>query len=431
MTSKPGALALALLLGAQTACGDLTSVDAPDLVQPGDLANPQGAAARYVGAKVLFARAYNGNDINISLSGVVATGLLTDEMGDVSGVVQTLDERAELNDGSPLGYFGGLAQARLNLFAARFALGQFAPDPPSRIGEVLALAGFTEVLFAEHFCSGVPLVQISDGLPVAYGEPLTGAEMFQQAIQEFDSATVYAPGDPDIAALAQVGRARALLGLGQFAEAGAAVAGVPTAFEYDVEHAGVSDPNQAYAGFTGPIVTLSDSEGGNGLNFRSAGDPRLPVVPTGTSRTGESTFGPATLVAQGVGAPTPLASGIEARLIQAETALQAGDTVQWLAEVNEARATRADLPAFTTYPGGQDAKVDLLFRERAFWLYGTGHRLGDLRRLVRQYGRPGTSVFPTGAYASGQTYGEAYTLSLSDLDEGRNPNYRGCLDRNP
>jgi len=46
----------------------------------------------------------------------------------------------------------------------------------------------------------------------------------------------------------------------------------------------------------------------------------------------------------------------------------------------------AELAALTD-PGTAEARVDLLFRERAFWFFLTGHRQGDLRRLIRQYGR--------------------------------------------
>ena len=34
-------------------------------------------------------------------------------------------------------------------------------------------------------------------------------------------------------------------------------------------------------------------------------------------------------------------------------------------------------------PGTPDGEQKLLFHERAFWLYLTGHRLGDMRRLMR------------------------------------------------
>jgi hypothetical protein len=81
-------------------------------------------------------------------------------------------------------------------------------------------------------------------------------------------------------------------------------------------------------------------------------------------------------------------------------------------------------------PGSFDARVDLLFRERAFWLFGTGHRHGDLRRLVRQYGRNANDVFPTGPYRSGRVYGNDITAAFPRTSESRNPNYRGCLDRN-
>ena len=72
--------------------------------------------------------------------------------------------------------------------------------------------------------------------------------------------------------------------------------------------------------------------------------------------------------------------------------------------------------------------MDLMFRERAFWTFGRGQRLGDLRRLVRQYGRAATAVFPVGPYYKGGVYGSDVTLPIVD-DETYNPKFRGCLDR--
>jgi len=70
-----------------------------------------------------------------------------------------------------------------------------------------------------------------------------------------------------------------------------------------------------------------------------------------------------------------------------------------------------------------------MFSERAFWLFGTGHRLGDLRRLVRHYGRAAESVFPTGAYFKGGVYGSDVNLPIP-LEESNNPLAQtGCLDR--
>jgi hypothetical protein len=79
-------------------------------------------------------------------------------------------------------------------------------------------------------------------------------------------------------------------------------------------------------------------------------------------------------------------------------------------------------------PGSFGLRVDLLFRERAFWLFLTGHRQSDLRRLVRQYSRSPSNVFPVGKYKDGLPYGSDVTFPIG-TDDGQNPNFRGCLDR--
>jgi hypothetical protein len=73
--------------------------------------------------------------------------------------------------------------------------------------------------------------------------------------------------------------------------------------------------------------------------------------------------------------------------------------------------------------------VSLLFREKAFWTFSRGQRLGDLRRLVRQYGRASTDVFPEGVHFKAGNYGGDVNLPVV-TDEENNPNFTGCLDRN-
>ena len=64
-----------------------------------------------------------------------------------------------------------------------------------------------------------------------------------------------------------------------------------------------------------------------------------------------------------------------------------------------------------------------MFRERAFWFYLTAHRLGDLRRMVRQYGLDAESVFPTGAYhKQGLTRGTQVTFVIPQPEEN-NPEF--------
>ena len=76
--------------------------------------------------------------------------------------------------------------------------------------------------------------------------------------------------------------------------------------------------------------------------------------------------------------------------------------------------------------------MNLLFNERARWLWLTAHRLSDLRRLVRQYNRAADAVFPTGPYFKSQqpSYGTDVNFPIP-LDEANNPNFAQCLDRNP
>src|SRR4030095_10592354 len=89
-----------------------------------------------------------------------------------------------------------------------------------------------------------------------------------------------------------------------------------------------------------------------------------------------------------------LASGIEARLIQAEAQFRAGTPGPAMATLHAIRRLARLAPLAS--PGNDVARTNLLFRERAFWMWGTAHRLGDMRRLVRQYSRTQNTVLPSG-----------------------------------
>jgi starch-binding outer membrane protein, SusD/RagB family len=89
------------------------------------------------------------------------------------------------------------------------------------------------------------------------------------------------------------------------------------------------------------------------------------------------------------------------------------------------------MPALTA-PATRDAAINLFFREKAFWQFGRGHRLGDLRRLIRQYGRTQDQVFPVGEHYRGGTYGGDVNLPVPQQEEN-NPELAGkpaCIDRN-
>jgi hypothetical protein len=73
-------------------------------------------------------------------------------------------------------------------------------------------------------------------------------------------------------------------------------------------------------------------------------------------------------------------------------------------------------------------RQNLLFSERAYDLFLTSHRLGDLRRLIRLYSRGAETVFPTGNYIQGSVYSTDVNLPVP-FEETNNPSFTGCLDR--
>ena len=117
----------------------------------------------------------------------------------------------------------------------------------------------------------------------------------------------------------------------------------------------------------------------------------------------------------------PVADGIEARLIEAEAQLQSNNLSGMRTTLNDLRSTVGLDPLPST--ANRDVAIDELFSERAFWLYATGHRLGDMRRLIRQYGRDVNTVFPNGDYHKGGVYGPDVNLPLP-LEE-----QVSCIDR--
>ncbi len=81
-----------------------------------------------------------------------------------------------------------------------------------------------------------------------------------------------------------------------------------------------------------------------------------------------------------------------------------------------------------TDPGTADGRINLHFREKAFWTFSRGQRLGDLRRLVRNYGRAVNDVFPVGTHYRGGEYGTDVNLPVP-TDERTNLDFKGCTDR--
>lgn len=434
-------LSLAVFAGCNTE--DILAVSDPDILNPDGLATATGATPLRYGVIRDFVIAFDGStDSFASMSGNMADELRASDTfaGRILPNARASDDNlAELTD-----IYLKLHKARTEATTAIKVLKAVAPTPKFNIGELYMYRAFTEDFFGEFYCSGVPFSEL-DGSTVVLGTQLTTAQVFARSTASFDSALANADTSKRVQYGAAVGKGRALLNQGQFAAAAAAVAGVPTSFRLLSDHCYGSGCNEngLYNAAVAPNsrYTPVANEGTNGLNFLPATpDPRLPWEPsTRVGFNSEWKNMPVSLKPLR-GGPNVLADGVEARLIEAEARLQGGtqaDRDATFALLNDLRATgptasgtigMAPIPG--TAPTTQKAAVDQLFQERAFWMYLTGHRLGDMRRLIRQYGRDPETVFPTGDQAppiSG-AYGTDVNFPIPS-SEKNNPNFKGCLDR--
>lgn len=459
MKTKPfGLVAASLASFALWSCtpNDLLDVTDPDIIETVNTAD--GAIALYNGVFLRLAQATTG--IQSADAIYLLGGLLADEWrsGDTFVQRNNMDQRIFDPENTFIETRNrDLNRVRVEGKRAIGALRQYSPGSVSEVGMMFAVTALAETIMGEHYCNGIPLSDVNDDTgEIVYGDPLTTTQVFELAVRSADSALARAGGSGPVINLAKVVKGRALLDLGQHANAVAAVAGVPLAFRFEVGHSlnsgdgSSANENQIFnLNVNARRYTMVDKEGGVGLDYISSNDPRLPKR-TGGGSVFDSSF-PTTLYRIGIWDRTTgvlNASGVEAELIRAEADLKAGSNASFLNRINALRTNTAlyppvpaTLPSASTYlrgpnltaladPGTAAARENVLFRERAFWMFGTGHRLGDMRRLIRQYGRAQNTVFPIGAYYKGGNYGDAVVIPTPFV-ETNNPKFKQCLDRNP
>ncbi len=422
-----GALALA-------ACDtdDLLNVVDPDIVTPADVVGEKGAELYWAGAVGLFAGAYSSG----GGGQVVYSGMMSDEFH-LSGTFPTRNEvdRREMDDrnGTLLGHYRTLHRARVGTKNAAQRMAEILPGD-ARIAEMWNLNAYVNLFFAQDYCSGVPFSDTPNEGDIVYGERQTTEEIVNMAAAAFGSADQAASGDQDQRNLAAIGLARTRLSQGDFAGATSAAATVPDDWAYQVrskqggtfgQRNAVFELNQRQRRWS-----ISDMEGENGIAFRSEADSRVPWEDSGGPGFDQETPLYHQLKYDSEESDVVLGSGLEARLIRAEAEFNSGGP--WLATLNELRAGAGLAPLAD--PGDRDGQIRLLFEERGRWLFGTGQRLGDLRRLVRLYGYSQEDVFPTGAFFKGGAYGTDVNLPIP-FEEHENEALAGlegqslCLDR--
>jgi len=433
-----GALLALAVLPAGCSKDRLLGVNDPNVLLPSQVTSKDGLPADFAGALSDFQLSYSGSGGGPLTEGMInISGLFSDEFS----ISETFPDRIDIdrhtidvaNAPQLTLNFRTLQRARVSTERAAADYEQFDANNPLH-AQALALAGYTYIMFGENFCSGVPFSQLDpNGIDLHFGDPQTTTQIYDRAIADFTEAQGVSGATATEKNLAALGQARALLGEGKFAEAAAAAATVPTSFVYKIHHSSTTNrENNGVWSFGRSIGrwTIGDREGVNGLPFRSAADVRTPFAQDSSGGVGVKGFDHTTPLYYSMKYATRdssavLAWGGEARLIEAEAALSTGDAATWLGKLNDLRATVGLTPL--TDPGTASGRIALHFSERAMWLQLTAHRLGDMRREVKYFGMPITSVYEQGPHPKGGIWGTQVVLPIP-FDEVNNPQFKQCLD---
>jgi len=409
-----------MVAGLVTGCRGLLTVTDPTLIQDSDLANAPGANARRLRGVVA---------LNQSVGNVFgAVAMFTDERMFDTKFPQSLNVYAYLDMRDTARYiaqYGSgddpmlspLVGLLTNVAIALPAIRAYSPDSVrgEYLAQMYAFRGFAILQMAEDLCPGFPINEVRDGQSV-YSMPYTTATALAYAGATLDTALASGHDSTRFLDLARVLRARVYLDQGQYELANSMAAAVPTDFVYQTDNGAGGSFGGLWTKQSFPNIpqAVGNREGGVGLPFASARDPRVVSVykQMRYHRTADTVSDSLRDQQKYASAASPvvIASGVEARLIEAEVALYANDPTTWLAKLNELRdvAIAPSIPHLVD--PGPATRLDTLFKERAFWLYLTGHRLGDMRRLVHQYGRAVNTVYPSGTHPLGVPYGNAISI---------------------
>ena len=425
---------------------EILEVEDPDIINPSNVQSQAGAEAVRLGALSRFNNATTGSESYIFLG-----GLFSDEWinGDSFIDRQQWDQRIVIPENSYLlGAYRAVQRARLSAEQAVELIRKYNTAAPGwQVGEMFMVQAYVINLMAEVLCDGLVISDVVEGRE-EYGNPMTTQAAFERALtlvnEGLTTVTGSTTNDVRVRNALALTKGRILANLNRQAEAATAVAGIPTTFQYLNYQSQTTYQNQYWAwNLNSRRYSVSEKEGTNGMDFVTAKDPRVPVCTGGdaackaigvTNTVKDDLTGPFNVLmiwtARDIN--IPLMQGVDARMIEAEAQLKAGNAAGALATLNAARATKTGL-ALLTDAGTADARLAQLFRERAFWQYGRGYRQGDLRRLVRQYGKPVTAVYPTGAWHKGGNYGADVTTPVPQAEQN-NPNIGVgvtiCMNRN-
>jgi hypothetical protein len=406
-----------LLLGASLGACDVLdralSIEAPSQVPASTLDDPQHAALLVSGAVGDFECAFGSYLVNGALLGnELDDATFTANRWPVpSRTVQSSDGRYSTFGCESLGVYTPVSTARWSADNAVKKLegwtDQQVPNRTRLIATAAAYSGYSLILLGEGFCSAA----------VDLGPELTPAQVFQLAVDRFTKAigAAQASKDDDILNLARIGRARALLNLGQKAQAATdarAVIQSNPAYVRTVGASAAGDRRRNRVSEQNRLGLISVAAPYRNLTVSGVADPRVTVV--SANRNGSDAQTPLWFQRKYPSdeTPYPLATFREALLIVAEA--EGGQSAVEI--INQLRRRAGINAAFaSTNPAEIQRQV---VEERRRELFLESHHLGDLRRYsLPLVPAPGTP------YPKGGVYGEARCLPLPDVERAANPNF--------
>lgn len=418
MSSLIPALALGstLLLAGCDFLDDILAVEAPSQVVATDLADP--AAASLLVASV-------ANEFRCALThynvGSALVGMEYDDAA-ANSVLEIWDTRnhdtsgygsqyasTNCGSGNPALYLP-LSQTRWLADDVLIRLGDWTDaEVAGRAqfqAEVAVWAGYSYVLLGESMCQVV-----FDGGPA---QPPDAA--FALAVARFDQTIQQ--GSSEYQNLARVGKARALLDMGQLSEASAAAASVPSGFSFTVPYSNAEavTRNKAWElNIRDADVTIGTTY--RNLSFGGVLDSRVLVDDTGlTGRSGAEVWE----ARKYPEASTPIEVGgwEEAQLIMAEFAVADGRLADAVAIIDVLH-TNAGLPLFSdVVPGATATQVmDQVVYERSAEMFLEGHHLWDIRAYNIPLEPPVGAVSNAGAF-----YSDELCFQIPAREFQNNPN---------
>ena len=405
-----------LMAGALSACEKLLEAEAPQLIEEESLQQPANAAVMVAGAVADFECAF--------ASYIATLGTVSDEFRDSQANADTwqLDRRTNTPNAGlyATNTCGGFA-AYTPVSIARFGADNTArllqewtdEEVPNRAGllaRTYAYAGYSLILLGEAFCSAA----------IDVGPEMTPAQVFAEAEERFTSvlSTVAAGSsvsNDSLRNLALVGRARARINQGKFAEAAADAALVPNNFTFNARYsATVPRAENRIFRINNLNGSMTIDSTARGLTVGGVPDPRVPVADAARGGSQQSVRLWIQNKYTALNSPIPIASWREALLIRAEAAAEAGNVAAAVGFINQLR-TRVSLPAFAATTAAE-VKAQIP-DERRRELFLESHRLYDTIRFNLPLVPAAGAIFHAGG-----TYGNQKCLPLPDIERLNNPN---------